>query len=199
MSSYSYERLYKRAREKYDVCESIIIEMADLIKRVRPEFSTDVALAQFDLILQACMLNSALNDGDFVPLEKDFIVDIVKHTDIIPLINEALVAQGVGKIDWKTISSFSAETMKKASVLAAMIVKPYAEEFVDNFAIVDKAVKVKNYGELLRAQAELILLSLVGIDGDKIQSKKARGEASAGAKMYNLLVNKRWKKIISEG
>ncbi len=198
MSIYSRETLERVANERYAECEAIIIEMSDIVKTVRPDFSTDIALGQYDLILQACLLNAAVSDGEFLPEEKSFIIEIAKHADIVPLLNNALKSQRKEPIDWNTIDDLDKDSMKNLAMVAGVVVKSYAREFVEIFAVVDKVVEEKSYFDLIYKATGLILVCVMGIDGDDLKGENALSEATAGLKMFNTLVKNRWEEILNE-
>lgn len=195
MKVYSSETLRAVAFQRYAECEAIIIEMSNIIKTVRPDFSTDVALGQYDVILQACMLSSAMQDGGLLAQEKGLIVDIARHTDILPLINDALKLRE--PFDWDGLDELDEYTKNELLDTAYRVARDYADEFVDFFAVVDKVISEKSYYDLIFKETGALLAVLAGIDEDDMEGEQALIETKKGLITFIRLVKNRWNEILN--
>ena len=198
MSIFSFERYVAKAKESYNECEAIIIEMANIIKSVHPTFSTDIALGQFDLVLQACLLSTAVADGEFLKSERCYILEIARHTDILTLVNKEGRAKNEEwqDIAWTDLESFNEESLKRLSAIASCVVKDYANEFVQYFATVDKVIEGKDYKTLLFNSAGMIIAVMSGVDGDDLEDELPRIETAAGVRTYMTLIDKPWQEVL---
>lgn len=200
MAKYSQEQIESFVCQKYAECIEIVEEMGTLVQSVQPDFSTDIALRQFDVILQATLLNAAVIDGSFEDCELHFIGGIAKYSDLMPLVNAELTKQDSSwpGLTWNQINQLDPETKKHFAAVAAAVVDKYAEEFVSFFAIVDKVITEKDYMNLLYELVALIIVGFVGYDGDDNESEKANNEGSFALAIFEELVIKKWKAAIEE-
>lgn len=200
MAQYSAEQLFGLAQAKYDECEAIINEISTIVKGVQEDFDPKVAMICFDLIIQACLLNASVQDGELEHNEKVFVQNITKHGDLLSLVNSALKEHDAEWIDveWDDIGQFQAETQQQFAQISAAVVDPYAETFAGIFGIVDKVVTEKDYMNLLYDAVGTMFVALAGIDGDDIDTDVAREEGCLAFAIYDTMVNDKWKKAMEQ-
>ena len=200
MAQYSAEQLFALAQAKYDECEAIVGEISQIIKGVQEDFDPQVAMICFDLIIQACLLNASVQDGQFEHNEKIFVQNITKHGDLMSFVNSALKQEDASWEDmsWDDIEQLQSETQQQLAQISAAIVDPYAETFAGMFGIVDKVVTEKDYMALLYDAVGTMFVAIAGIDGDDIDTDTAREEGCLAFAIYDVMVNDKWKKAMEE-
>ncbi|MBQ3589240.1 MAG: hypothetical protein II980_02195 [Clostridia bacterium] len=198
MASYSPEQIFALAQDNYAQCETIIKDISAALKaNVNPDFDENVFLGMFDIIIQSCLLNAAVKDGELEHNEIVFLTNITKHADIIPFINEEMKKQYPDWPDltWEIIPQLEAETQQNVGYASVAVVEPYAKAFVEIFATVDKILTEVDLLDELTQKVGILLVGLTGIDGDDIESGVATDEGSIAFATFNLLVTEKWKEI----
>ncbi len=201
MASYTPEQIFALAQDNYAQCEAIIKEVSAALKaNVDPNFNEEAVLGIFDVIIQSCLLNAAVKDGELEHNEIVFLTNIVNHADIIPVVNDEMRKQYADWPDltWEIIPQLEAETQQNVGYAATAAVQPYAEEFVKIFATVDKILTEVDLLADLSEKVGLMLVGLTGIDGDDIESGIATEEGSIAFATFNMLVVEKWKEITGE-
>jgi hypothetical protein len=201
MASYSPEQVFALAQDNYAQCETIIKEVSAALKaNVDPNFNEEAFLGMFDVILQSCLLNAAVKDGELEHNEIVFLTNITKHADIIPLINDEMRKQYPDWPDltWDIIPQLEAETQQNIGYASTAVVEPYAKAFVEIFATVDKILTEVNLLEDLTSKVGILFVGLTAIDGDDIESEIATEEGSMAFAAFSILVTEKWKEITGE-
>ena len=198
MAKFTQEQLTQIASNSYAECVEIVKEMGALVQTVQEDFSIEIALRQFDLILQATLLNAAVANDELADCELDFVGGIAQYSDILPVVNAAIKEQEPSwePIGWGDLLDLETDTLKKFALIAGACVEKYAEEFVSFFAVVDKVIEEKDYMDLLFAAVTKIAIAISGYDGDDLESEISDYESLAALAMYATLVNDRWKAIV---
>jgi hypothetical protein len=201
MASYSPEQVFALAQDNYAQCETIIKDISAALKaNVNPDFDENVFLGMFDIILQSCLLNAAVKDGELEHNEIVFLTNITKHADIIPLINDEMRKQYPDWPDltWDIIPQLEAETQQNIGYASTAVVEPYAKAFVEIFATVDKILTEVDLLEDLTSKVGILFVGLTAIDGDDIESEIATEEGSMAFAAFSILVTEKWKEITGE-
>ena len=201
MASYSPEQVFALAQDNYAQCETIIKEVSAALKaNVDPNFNEEAFLGMFDVILQSCLLNAAVKDGELEHNEIVFLTNITKHADIIPLINDEMRKQYPDWPDltWDIIPQLEAETQQNIGYASTAVVEPYAKAFVEIFATVDKILTEVNLLEDLTSKVGILFVGLTAIDGDDVESEIATEEGSMAFAAFSILVTEKWKEITGE-
>lgn len=198
MAKFTQEQLTRIASNNYAECVEIIKEMGALVQTVQEDFSIEIALRQFDLILQATLLNAAVANDELADCELDFVGGIAQYSDILPVVNAAIQEHDSTwqPIGWGDLMDLDSETLKKFAVIAGACVEKYAEEFVSFFAVVDKVIEEKDYMDILYSAVTKIAIAISGYDGDDLDTEASDYESLSALAMYSTLVNEKWKAIV---
>ena len=178
-------KLYVEAKE-------VIRELTSYVKTAYPDFSFEIAMKQFDLILQGVLLRTAAEDGYFLEEERLFIEKITDYGNIISYFNK----KGVS-VSWDIFTSFSNEDLKDFSLKLLVALKDLADNFVTPFAMVDSKLP-KDYCEILTEKMVFICLSLAQCDGDSIESPDFRSEGVVATTLINKIIKEKWNEIKSQ-
>ena len=185
-------RNFSIACSAYDEAKEIIRELTTYVKIASPDFSFEIAMKQFDMILQGILLRTAADDGYFLDEERQFIEKITDYGDIMAYFNKK------GKsISWDSFDGLSAEDKKDISLKMAVLLKDMANDFVAPFAIVD-ALLPKDYCEIITEKIGIIGLSLAACDGDSQESSDFKNEAAVVYVLVNNLIKEKWQEIASQ-
>ena len=201
MAKYTVEQLTTLAKNKYDACEKLIGDLSEAIRKsVDQNFDVNSPMLCFDLIIQACLLGAAVEDGTLEDAEKIFIENITNHGDVMMLVNDEM-----GKkfndwrpLAWDEINRLDSQTQQNLAKTACVLVEPYATTFVDLFAKVDKIIYDVNVRQELYNNVGQLFVAVAGIDGDDVSSDVARNEGSYAFFLYDTLVEKKWKEVTGE-
>ena len=84
---YDRQEILDKAALAYDHAEATIRAMDDVFQNVTgSDYSAELTLAQFDMILQGVLLSVAMADGVFEDVEQDFIRQFAMHGDLLEYI-----------------------------------------------------------------------------------------------------------------
>ena len=201
MATYTPEQAFKVALGYYNEAVDLIKEMTVITQKTFPKFSFDIALIEFEQILQCILLKVALSDGQFASVESAFIDTITQKGDAIKLANirmEKETGRNPG-MTWKNVLEFDNETLEKLSAILEHVCQDRADEFVKFFAKAD-AITETNYVKELADKVIMIVTALAVVDGDDIESSYVKTEHSVGVEMINRMFYERWIKALeSEG
>ncbi len=191
MASYINNPLYLSACESYTESKRLIGDISKIICEMDSRITYDDVRAQYDFILQAVMLNSAIEDGKLEEIELEFITLLVKYGDILELANEA--CRGLmpewKDVSWANIIALDSESAKKITDMVTKIVSSYTSSFVQVFYAIDKYNTRVDYLGEITSYTRRILSNLSRIDGDKRGS-----EISTGMRIFDELVTNKCKK-----
>ena len=84
------QQCFDLACDKYEKAKGIIADLTVKAKELSDTFNGDIAMRQFDFIVQAILLNLAVEDKEFCELEKVFIKEITEYADILVTVNKLL-------------------------------------------------------------------------------------------------------------
>ena len=113
----------------YEDAKKIVKDLSDYAKTIASEFSYDIAMRQFDMILQAVLLNVAVEDGQFVNVEAQFIDKITDYADVLVRVNNKIKEDEPSwtNVSWSDIGALSEDARDKFAIIVATIVDEIAE------------------------------------------------------------------------
>ena len=144
--------LFNMATNSYQNARNLVGKMNDIVARAHSDFNPKAAYVKLDIIVQYLLLETALADGKFVPIEGDFIDKITDTFDVINLFDN--VPQGMNWRWFAENKGFS--DIKNTIAKLRGVAQAHMRDFAALFAIVDAAVE--NYdilGELLGYLGEI--------------------------------------------
>ena len=183
----------------YEDAKKTITDLSDYAKKIASEFSYEIAMRQFDMILQAVLLNVAVQDGQFVNVEAQFIDKITDYADVLVRVNTKLKEHDDSweNMTWGDIGSLSAEARDKFALIVASVVDEVAEDFTTYFAAID-VVDERDYLDELQGYIIKISMLLSAVDGDDLDSEASDNETYRGVAIYNTLFKEKWEKHMQE-
>ena len=116
---YDRQEILDKAALAYNHAEATIRAMDDVFQNVTgSDYSAELTLAQFDMILQGVLLSVAMADGVFEDVEQDFIRQFAMHGDLLEYIRND--SNGEVDLTWDAIAGLpgSADMIKIAGLLA---------------------------------------------------------------------------------
>ena len=190
---YMYSKIAKEnfdlACKYYVEAKSLIRDYTLFIKNISPDFSFEVAMGRFDLILQSILIKVAISDGYFLEEEREFIKNITNCADIMGYLNY----KGID-ISWDSLTYNDDYSRKELSKKILNEIIDIIYEFVDMFAILDYSSPI-DYCSKLTKQIYFICMALAFCDGDKKDSSSFRLEMSTAINYVTKLIEERWKQI----
>lgn len=148
------------------------------------------ALIDFDLILQSVLFSSAIGDGEFHPLEKQFIEQLCESADILKLLEVKTDLE----LDWDTVLRLSPDTIQQLSEKISELTDEYTNDFVEIFAKIDAEHEELNIYKTFVENIKNIFTPFVYIDGEI-----SNDEINVGAIEIDKLLYDKWnneKKIV---
>lgn len=184
---------FRRACEQYDEAKEIIRELSSFVQIAQKDFSFDKAVKQFDLILQAILLNTAAEDGHFLDEEKQFIEKITDYADLMAFISRKHDVN----ISWDSYGTLTSEKRKDLALKILADLDDMAQNFVLPFALVD-ALLPKDYCEELTEKMSLIGACLAGCDGDDVESECFKKELIMAFVLIQKSIREKWKAVVDK-
>ena len=183
----------------YEDAKKTITDLSDYAKKIAPEFSYEIAMRQFDMILQAVLLNVAVQDGQFLGIEGQFIDKITDYADVLVKVNAKLKEENDSweNITWNDIGYLTKENMEKFGIIVATVIDEIAEDFTTYFAAID-VVDERDYLEELQGYIIKISMLLSAVDGDDLDSEESTNETYRGFAIYSKLFKEKWEKHMQE-
>lgn len=175
--------LFDAATVSYGNARKLVSKMGEIVSKAHPDFSVKMAYLKLDVIVQYTLLEIALADGQFLPIEGEFIDKITDTFDVINLFDN--VPRGM---NWKWFAqnkSFS--DIKSVIGKLRSMAREHMNDFAKLFAVVDAAIPQYDIlGELIGYLGE-IAGCFTRIDGS-IDSR----EADIGATVTTEYLVKPW-------
>lgn len=185
------QELFDQAVKSYDEAIQLLKAMDQTFQEVvfknHPEkrYDTRITFAQFDMILQAVLLNMAVSDGEFDRLEQQFVDKITDYGDLLTYIKQD--SKGQLDLTWSQVASLSPATQHQLVDALPAILDNLCDSFVKPLAMVDQAVDSMDFLRKLEGCIANISVCLSFVDGDS-----DKGEANASCQMVERLLEKRW-------
>ena len=189
------QELFDQAAKSYDEAIQLLKAMDQTFQEVvfknQPEkrYDTRITFAQFDMILQAVLLNMAVSDGEFDRLEQQFVDKITDYGDLLNYIKQD--SKGQLDLTWSQVGNLSAATQHKLVDALPAILDNLCDSFVKPLAMVDKAVDSMDFLRKLEGCIANISVCLSFVDGSSDKS-----EANANCEMVTQLLEKRWRQYM---
>lgn len=188
---------FERAEQAYDQAVVLIRELDQAFQsqafREDPEarYDTQITLYQFDVILQALLLNMALCDGDFHRLEKRLILKITDYGDLLAYLRQE--TGGVIDLEWDGIARMAPETREELLTRLPRILEGTCRSFVLPLARADGAETAVDFLERLEGYLREIAAALGYVDGNREDR-----ETDVFNQLLGHLLVERWKTIKAE-
>lgn len=202
MASIEKNALITAAQQAYDECEKFIVGTAEVLARNAEntkdaELLPKISMETFDIILQACLLNSAVSDGQLEEEEIEFIRKVTKHADLLE--SEVYGFQIKGKkFTWEDYAKLSTEDQQQVGLEITAVLKEAVTAFVKLFATVDKVLTEVDFLELLLERAVFIFVALAGVDGDDYESEIVKAETAWAGATFKVLLMDTWREVTGE-
>lgn len=161
-ASYYYDQIMQKLNE-------IGVGLAIISRKINRNFSTELFLRQFDILLQYSLLECAMDDRDVDVDELVIIKNITKHGDIIDLVNREYNAD----LTWNAFLANDILALKSFMDTIKDIVDEMAIDFCTFFGVFDANIPV-DYLQLLIDDYGKIMLAVVCADGRVDQREKDR-------------------------
>ena len=173
----------------YEQAKEIIKELSAYAKLALPEFSFEVSMVQFDLLLQGILLRTAMEDGYFLKEEREFIEKITDYADIMQYYNK----RGVD-ITWENFYDFSDKDRKELSLKMLAALNTIADNFIAPFALIDAAF-ARDYCEELSQKIGVICMAFSYCDGDQENSTCVKSEMGVALTLLNKVIVEKWQEV----
>ena len=175
----------------YEEAKGIIKELVNYARSVSPNFSYDVSMRQFDLVLQAVLLRIAVEDGYYLDEERQFIEKITDYADIMTYFKN----KGVN-ISWESFISLSDSDRKELSLKMVVALDEILTDFITPFAIIDKALP-RDYCTDLTNIIGGICIGLARCDADSKDSDAYKAEGSVAVVLIEKVIKEKWNAVMN--
>ncbi len=156
-------RAYNNGVAVVNAMNQVIIDNA-LIE----DFEAKYPLAEFDLLVQYVLLETALADGRFSPNEGQFIDKITDTADIIKLM-------GADTPNWTWLAQNKGlDTIRNYISKVQDLARPYIDHFGEMFGLLDKIDTSRAYLDELIESFKDLTVSFCYIDGDPREEEASR-------------------------
>lgn len=163
------QEIFNSAQNRYNNATEVLGKFSDMIAQATDgKFSTEIALVQFDCILQYILLHEAIADGEISKTERQFIDLITDRGDIF----QAVKSKTGVEISWDELVGLDTETGMK---LLSAITPVYAElllDFVQSVAKVDGMIKDIDLLAIINESIVGIFADFACVDGDADDSER---------------------------
>ena len=184
------QELFHEAEKYYEDSVRTITTIASIYRRNNGgAYSVEMALREFDVILQAILFTEALSDGRFHRREMMFLDILAKNGDLLREISDA--TGGELQMTWYGIAALDTETQLKLTGILPGILERTTKSFVTAMASVDKEAESIDVLRDLTTNIGHICACLGAFDGAPVKK-----ESRAAGSMMSALLYKRWKEIL---
>ena len=190
------QECFDNACNTYEEAKRIIRDLSNAATEFKSDFSYEIAMKQFDLIVQCILLNLAVQDRDFCELEKVFIKNIVEYTDLLDVVNEIVKSENPEWIDitWDVINELTPENKEKLGLICANVIEKYADQFTYFFSAID-VIDERDYLDELRGCIFKLCIMLDAVDeGGFDPDAIVDAEAERGIAIYKAIFQDNWDK-----
>ncbi|MBR2987002.1 MAG: hypothetical protein IKC63_03185 [Clostridia bacterium] len=165
----SAQQVFDAAQAKYNEVIDTLTKFANIIeKATEGKFSTDIALVQFDCILQYMLLHEAVADGKISHVEQQFINFITDRGDILKVVK----AKTDVEITWDSLEAISGESGQKLLKALTPTYAELLEDFVGSVAKVDGYIKEVDLLKLINDNIIAIFALFAQVDGEASDSER---------------------------
>lgn len=180
------QKNFQAACAMYEECKTIVKELSDIAKSVSPDFSYEVSMRQFDLMLQGILLRVSMEDGYYLEEERQFIEKITDYADII----EFFKSNGI-EISWSTFDELSDSDRKELTLKMVVALDGLIENFITPFAIIDNALP-KDYCSDISSCIGGICMALAFCDADSESSESFKAEGGVAVALIQKIFIEKW-------
>ena len=197
MANLPKEQLLALAKAKYEECEQIIEIVAQAVtKATGSDYEKEGAMVCFDFIVQSCLFNAAVVDGQLELAEIELIKVVSKYADLISLINEEFKKEDSNwqDISWQSLTRLPSKTQEALALHSASLVSQHATSFAKLFGLMDKVMEKTDLLQVLNERVFALFVALSGVDGEDLGAQGVKAESTRALIIYNKLVIEEWKK-----
>ena len=163
------QQIFDSAQGKYNEVIDTLTKFANIIeKATEGKFSTDIALVQFDCILQYMLLHEAIADGKISHVEQQFINYITDRGDILKV---GKAKTGV-ELTWDELENISGETGTELLKALTPVYGELLTDFVGSVAKVDGYVKEIDLLKLINDNIIAIFAAFANVDGEATDAER---------------------------
>ena len=201
MINLTAQQCFDHACQTYERAKAIIADLTAATKEIAEKFNGEIAMRQFDFIAQAIMLNCGVQDGKFNELECVFVENLTEYGDLMVLINSEMKLQNSEWIDikWTDIGQLKTENQDKLGVLAAEIVKKYAQDFTFFFSGIDYVDTGRDYYEELQECLFNMITFVSAVDEGGFDAEKGATEENIrGLTIMKYIFNDTWEENLEK-
>ena len=163
------QQIFDSAQGKYNEVIDTLTKFANIIeKATEGKFSTDIALVQFDCILQYMLLHEAIADGKISHVEQQFINFITDRGDILKVVK---AKTGV-ELTWDELENISGETGTELLKALTPVYGELLTDFVGSVAKVDGYVKEIDLLKLINDNIIAIFAAFANVDGEATDAER---------------------------
>ena len=184
------QKNFNAACAMYEDAKAIVKELSDYAKSVAPDFSFEVSMRQFDLMLQGILLRIAVEDGYYLEEERQFIQKITDYADIMSFYNN----NGVS-VSWDMFDGMTDSDRKDLSLKMLVSLDGLIDNFVTPFAIIDKALP-KDYCKELTSNVGGICMALAFCDADSKESEAFKAEGTVAVALVEKMIVEKWENMM---
>ena len=157
------QEIFDSAQAKYNEVTETLSKFAEMIeKATEGKFSTNIALVQFDCILQYILLHEAIADGKISHVEQQFINYITDRGDILKVVE---AKTGIA-LTWDGLENISADTGNELLKALTPIYAELLQDFVSSVAKVDGYLKDIDLLAMINDNLIAIFALFAQVDGD---------------------------------
>lgn len=188
------------ARTYYGEAKKTIQTLSDLAKETNDKFKFEIAMRQYDYIIQASLIHASIENGKIDDAELDFIKEITLYGDVISLFNLKIKNEikDLPDLSWPNLrpilTTLSLNGKAKFFKKFDTIVGNIADDFVKWFAPIDAKDTATDYLKKLDSALEKIIDLFAKCDGDESEEAIASEKAAAKKTKKSLLIDK-WKRL----
>lgn len=163
------QEIFDSAQAKYNEVIDTLTKFANMIEQATEgKFSTDIALVQFDCILQYMLLHEAIADGKISHVEQQFINFITDRGDILKVVK----AKTDVELTWDELESISGETGAELLKALTPVYGELLADFVGSVAKVDGYIKEIDLLKLINDNIIGIFAAFASVDGDATDAER---------------------------
>lgn len=163
------QEIFDSAQAKYNEVIDTLTKFANIIEQATEgKFSTNIALVQFDCILQYMLLHEAIADGKISHVEQQFINFITDRGDILKVVK----AKTDVEITWDELESISGETGVELLKALTPVYGELLNDFVGSVAKVDGYIKEVDLLKLINDNIIAIFAAFASVDGDATDAER---------------------------
>lgn len=156
------QETFNKAIAEYKDLTAIIKSMAGALAKSVKGYSVEIALRQFDRILQCILLRIALADREFTSLQKQFIEKITDRGDILGYLKNKYDVT----FTWDNLYHIKESEVVKFLKLIDDDIESFSKDFVLGIATVDAMTEHNYFDDIMHGIVEIISYCATIDDGE---------------------------------